>query len=270
MRSPHDLRAHPEYERLGIRAVTRRTPRHSNCQYPEDLEPISITPRGTIIHGYVTWEITRQKGYKEIRCLEHAIDEDEALRMLVVLHQRKDELNQFCRILLALELEDSLRSKARKNQAVGGRLKGSTGLTELQRVDVRREVADIAGVSEGNVNKARLIRERGAPQLIQAVRDGELTLNLAAEWLKQPNIQLEQLERFRDCKGLRQPLMALLREHTRNRKQDLRFEETARSLCELSPQEKEQVRVLELKLKGKALIVTSELRSLMAKQGTLI
>jgi hypothetical protein len=63
--------------------------------------------------------------------------------------------NAFCRIFLALDLEPWLREKARLNQSAGGQNKGSSKLTEAQRVDVRSQIAAAAGVSVGNVTKVQ-------------------------------------------------------------------------------------------------------------------
>jgi len=57
------------------------------------------------------------------------------------MHRRSNGLNAFSRILLALELELDFKKKARSNQRSGGQAKGSSNLTEADRVDVRSEIA---------------------------------------------------------------------------------------------------------------------------------
>jgi hypothetical protein len=66
-------------------------------------------------------------------------------------------MNDFCRILLARELEPCLKAKALSNLRFGGRMKGSSNLTEDAKVDVRKEIAAAAGVSVGNVTKISTI-----------------------------------------------------------------------------------------------------------------
>src|SRR5207248_6325810 len=81
----------------------------------------------------------------------------------------------------ALDLEPSLREKARGNQGVGGKKGDSSNLTEAERLDVRSEIAAAAGVSVGNVSKVKQLMMTARPELRQAVRNGEISIHRA--WL---------------------------------------------------------------------------------------
>jgi len=73
-------------------------------------------------------------------CMEYELTEPESLYWLLERHRRSNGLNDFIRILLALELEPWLKNKARLNQQIGGQDKGSSKLTEAETVDVRSEI----------------------------------------------------------------------------------------------------------------------------------
>jgi len=121
--------------------------------------------------------------------------------MFLQRHRRIQGLNGFCRIRLALHLENYLREKARSNQQLGGRIKGSSRLTEADRIDVRREIARVAGVSVGNVSKVKRILSGAIPEVLFALTAGEISINWA--WLLvrgAPPDQQEVLDRYLQAK----------------------------------------------------------------------
>ena len=66
-------------------------------------------------------------------------------------------LTDYARTEAALKLKDAIAKKARDNQrAVGGAV--PSNLTEAP-IDTRKEVADLAGVSAGNVSKVEYIQQ---------------------------------------------------------------------------------------------------------------
>jgi hypothetical protein len=54
-------------------------------------------------------------------------------------------------------------------------------LTKAEKIDVRAEVARIAGVSQGNVRKVKLLLSSASPALLTAVRNGDLSIHRASQ-----------------------------------------------------------------------------------------
>ena len=79
---------------------------------------------------------------------------------------------------MASRLKEVLRALARANQQAGGRFKGSSKLTEA---NVRKEIADAAGVSEGNVTKVDQLSEAD-PEVLKALASGEIRIHRAWLW----------------------------------------------------------------------------------------
>ena len=101
-------------------------------------------------------------------CIEYKLDEIEALHFLLQKHARSDGLNAFSRILLALDLKACFKEKGRENQGVGGRLKGSSNLTEADRMDTRQKMADAAGACPANVSKVQDLLITAQPEILEA------------------------------------------------------------------------------------------------------
>ena len=76
----------------------------------------------------------------------------------------------------------------------GGKIKGWANLPDLQRIDVRQEIARSAGGCPRNVSKVEKILEVGHPRLIEALQDGRLKIDRATHFCKFP--RAEQLEQF--------------------------------------------------------------------------
>src|SRR5208283_4468959 len=71
---------------------------------------------------------------------------------------------------------------------------GLANLPEAQHIDVRREIANAAGVGTRNVGNVKTILKNLHSRLITTLLNGTLTINHAMQFCKLP--QAEQLEHF--------------------------------------------------------------------------
>lgn len=118
-------------------------------------DPITITHENVILEGYALWQLAKFQSRATVPCIVRRMDQEAALLHLLSRNRGSKGIGDFVRILLALELEEWLRERAKSNQRFGGRDKGLTHLAEANRLDVRVEVARAAGVSAGNVSKVK-------------------------------------------------------------------------------------------------------------------
>jgi hypothetical protein len=208
-----ELHPHPSYSRHHLTVPASQL---SALAEQGDLafrEPLVITRDRTILDGYARWELAKQQGRLTLPCIEYELNEAEALHWLLQKHRGSKGLNAFSRTLLALELEPWLKEKARSNQRVGGQSKGSSKLTEAERVDVRSEVAAAAGVSVGNVSKVKRLMI-APPEIMQALFSGEISIHRA--WLcieESPEKQLEKFSLYQMKRGIRKTIKALISQH---------------------------------------------------------
>jgi hypothetical protein len=162
------------------------------------LEPILITTTGTLLTGIGRWQLAILEGKQEIACIEYPLADAEVLQFILAHYRRRQGWNDIVRIRIALILETSLQQKALDNQRAGGKCKGLASLPEAHRMDVREQIAHAAGVGARNVAKVRTILQSAHPMLIEALRDGTLSINRAFTWCGLRRLQqLEQLTRYR-------------------------------------------------------------------------
>lgn len=77
-------------------------------------------------------------------------------------------------------------------------VKASSNLTEADRLDVRAQVATAANVSAGNVSAVKKLLEKAVPEVLEALRESELSIHRARSWLEGPGKQLDQLSLYQN------------------------------------------------------------------------
>lgn len=109
-------------------------------------EPILITVTGIIISGFRQWHEAVSDGRPQLDCIEYSLSDEQTLEYILVQLRPRRGWNNFTRVRVALELEPHFQRKALANQVAGGKLRGSANLPKAERIEVREEIASIAGV----------------------------------------------------------------------------------------------------------------------------
>ncbi len=178
-----ELRPHPGLLHHGLLPAVQKLSALADRGELAFSDPLTVTEEGIILDGYARWTLAKQQGREALLCLRKPLSEDEALVALLQAQHRTSHLNDFSRILLALELEVHFREAARRNQQAGGRSKLPSDLTKARSIDVRQEVARAAGASAGNVNHAKFLLEKAAPEVLIALKAGKVRIGRARKWL---------------------------------------------------------------------------------------
>jgi hypothetical protein len=210
-----ELKSHPSYARHHVAVPAAQISVLSSLGEFAFREPIVVTRDRIVVDGYARLHLARQQGRGTIVCMKYDLTEEEALRWLVQSRRPSKGLNAYMRIILALDSEPYLQEKARENLRAGGRSKGSSNLTENSRIDVRSEIAAIAGVSTGNVTKVKQLSRTVAPAVEQALRDGEISIHRGWLWSEESaERQLENLRLRRLEVGVKKKAKILISQHS--------------------------------------------------------
>lgn len=265
IRRVSELRPHPSFTRHGVAVPI------GNVSNVGPEEPLVISQDQIIIRGYAQWEWARLRGRLTIPCIEYHLAEEEALHFLLQSHRRPNGLNAFARTLLALDLEPWLYERARLNQRTGGLTKGSSTLTKAARVDVRSEVAAAAGVSTGNVTKVKQLAQTACPDLLQALRLGEVSIHRGWQWCKEaPQQQRQRLSRRQGEIGVRKTIRQLVSQHRpEETPSSLAISDLLRFLREVEEEDTSAVQIVIVESPGAFIFVTQELCQGMKAQWEL-
>jgi hypothetical protein len=215
MRRTDDLKPHPSLFNHGLSPTNERLLALDKLGETIFEQPLLITQENLIVDGYARWRVAHQHKRGTVLCQVLQLTEQEALQRILQNHCRPEWLNNFSRIQLALELEPWFQEKARLNQSNGGKNKGLSKLTEDRRIDCRKQIATLAGVSTGNVTKVKQILDSaGSPRLIEALRPGEISIHRAWTLHKLSNSEQESAlgyKKFKKQSGAR--IRKLLAKH---------------------------------------------------------
>lgn len=196
VRAPAELRIHPALCELGWPDVEEL---NNAAQLTQQFmpEPIFISSSGIILAGFGLWQLAVMERRMEIYCIEYPLNDDESLQFILRHHQIRRGWNAFVRICLALRLEAYFQEKALDNMRVGGKHKGSAILPDAQRIDVREQIASVAGACPRYVSNVKRILKTAHPRVIPALRDGRMTINRAMGLIQlTKEKQIESLTRY--------------------------------------------------------------------------
>ena len=196
-RHPRELRLHPALGGLSGLALLDESCSNDGL----DEGTVRVTTDGIVLEGFLHWQTALLKGQSEINCLEYELGPEKALSFILHHHRPRRGWIDFIRIRLALTLEPYFKQIALENQRLGGKRQGLTNLSEAERIDVRRTIADLAGSGTTQVYKVKVIFLNAHPNLIAALENGVISIHQVWQWCKlgkaQQKIEFERFEEER-------------------------------------------------------------------------
>jgi len=144
-RQVRELRPHPAVTRHRIQPSVRKVSSLAERGETAFRDPLVVTRNNYIIDGHARWHLALITKRETVNCMELQISDEEALVSLLQNQGQSHALNGFLRAVLALELEPWLKAKAKVNQQIGGQLKGSSNLTEADRIEADLPTSAVSG-----------------------------------------------------------------------------------------------------------------------------
>jgi hypothetical protein len=222
---------------------------------------INISTDYTVLDGYPLLKLAQMQHRPTVLCRRHALSEREQLLWIVQKLQSPSWVNDYLHALAALRLKASWRAIALANQQLGGKLKGSVDLQEADRVDVFGKIAEEIGISATRLRRVDFLERKAAPEVRAALRKGEIRIDRAWRWIRFPHEkQCEELERFRERKGIKRAIREMLTKH-RPTKRPLLIDvkEVLNDLLLLLRAAPASIQLEVVKVEGKVVILTEEL-----------
>jgi hypothetical protein len=274
VRFPEQLRMHPALGELGLPELMGEINEAAQLEDRSVAEPILVTTDGIILGGFGRWRLALLKGIREVHCIEYAIGEEDAIQFILNHCKPQQGWNAFVRIQLALTLEPTFQRRALDHMKAGGKYKGSSKLTEPERLDVRSEIAVAAGACVGNVTKVKQLLATACGDLQDALRNGELRIHRAWLWrdMSAEN-QRRALMAYRSDKGVKKTIRRLVSKHKPKDPvlvEGLELAGLARRLSRLQSPQLDSVTVAVINVPGEAVFVTAELLQLLPAQEELL
>jgi hypothetical protein len=267
-----ELRPHPSYTQHGLTVPAAQLSALVELGDLAFRERIVITQNRTIIDGYARVKLAQLKERPALPCIVYELTETEALQCLLQRHLQSSGWNAFTRGQLAMDLEPGLREKALSNQRTGGQNKGSSRLTEADKIDVRAKIAEAAHLSVGTISKVNQLLLAAIPELLQALRNGEVRIDRAYKWSKRSaEEQREALWRYQSERSIRKTIRNLLSPcRSKSALNPPEVLDLTQLLSALRSGKLGCTRVVTINIPGKAIFVTEELSRTLGSQEELV
>lgn len=264
-RDPSELRVHPVLQRLRV-----APPLPTSASLAENPDVPIISTEGIILEGHDRVEAARKSGKGALACLVYDVLEDQSLTWLIRRHRPCKGWNDFTRIVIALELEPGLRARASVNQSRGGRDKHSSNLTEAERIDVRREIAQIAGVGVGNVTKVKQLLPLICDEVRTALSLAQIRIHRAWLWRNRSHgEQRKALAEHFEKKMLSATIRRLLAQQLADSRADLDTGRVMRRILELLQSDPGLINLSILKFDGPRILISQDLIPMLESQGSV-
>jgi hypothetical protein len=272
-RSPKKLRIHPILAGKNIERSLARISAVAGISNPSSLDPIWITQENLVLKGVVELDRAIKANLETVSCVELVLDEERQIRWILDHHRKTKDYEDFVRIEIALDLKPFILQRAKENKRLGGRFKGSAKLPEAERIDTRAEIAKAADVAPRQVSRAEGLLRDAKPELLEALRSGEIKINRACTWLKEnPKNQLDRLSEFRVFREHAKTIAGLMRKHRAKPhppERNLDSRQIGAALAAADPASHLQIMVLPRTIQGSYLLLSEDLMQSIQTQGVL-
>jgi N6-adenosine-specific RNA methylase IME4 len=173
----------------------------NNC-LEEGIREKIITWNNYIIDGHNRYKIAQQWN------LDYQIEsksfksKDEVKEWMILNQFGRRNLSNYQRSVLALQLEDVFRAKAKHNLSkTGGDKKSGLQISAkpiINKIDTRKELSKVAAVSHDTIAKVKKIQEKAPEEIKQKLRTGEVSINAAYKEIKKEEKKEERINLIKD------------------------------------------------------------------------
>ena len=153
----------------------------SNCLEEGIREPI-LTWNDYIIDGHNRYKIAQQWSLEYKTESKTFNSEDEVKEWMILNQFGRRNLSNYQRSVLALQLEDVFRAKAKENQI--RKPNSVLQISAEQKLDTRKELSKVAAVSHDTIAKVKKIQEKAPEEVKEKLRTGEVSINAAYKEIK--------------------------------------------------------------------------------------
>jgi N6-adenosine-specific RNA methylase IME4 len=154
-------------------------------------EPL-ITWNGILIDGHNRYRIAQEHDMN-YETLEKEFDNINRVKEWMIHNQfGRRNLSNYQRSVLALQLEDVFREKAKENQGNRNDIKQISA--ESKPIETRQEIAKVANVSHDTIAKVKKIEAAATPEVKARLNTGTMSINEAYKEIKKEEIELKRKE----------------------------------------------------------------------------
>ena len=150
----------------------------ANCLDEGIREPI-LTWNNYIIDGHNRYNIAQQWNLEFKTESKNFSSEDQVKEWMILNQFGRRNLSNYQRSVLALQLEDVFKVKAKENLSKGGK-----GFLISEKVNSNKQISNIANVGKDTIAKVKKIQEKAPEEIKAKLATGEVSINAAYKEIK--------------------------------------------------------------------------------------
>jgi N6-adenosine-specific RNA methylase IME4 len=174
----------------------------ANC-IAEGIRDAIITWNGFIIDGHNRYEISQKHNLKFNTEEKYFENENDVKEWMINNQFGRRNLSNYQRSVLALELENVFKEKAKEKQKGG---QGGVLLPQISaegnktKNETRYKIGKVAKVSHDTIAKVKTIQQKAAPEVKAKLETGEVSINQAYQEIKKEEKKAERDQRIEETK----------------------------------------------------------------------
>lgn len=182
-----DLKINQEFKKLIPQLLDEEFKQlEKNC-IKEGIRDAILLWNDFIIDGHNRYEIAKKNNLDFKTISKDFKDENQVKEWMILNQFGRRNLSNYQRSVLALQLEDVFKEKAKKNLKVSGEMFGK-GLVKspnpIQKINTREEIAKIAQVGDDTIKKVKTIEAKAPEEVKEKLRAGEVSINQVYQGIK--------------------------------------------------------------------------------------
>ena len=163
----------------------------NNCM-SEGIREKILTWNGFIIDGHNRFEIATRWDLDFETESKH-FDNEEAVKEWMILNQfGRRNLSNYQRSVLALELEDVFKEKAKEKELERKTTFAKSQKSSMETINTNKELSNISGIGQQTIARVKKIQEKAPEEVKAKLRTGEVSINAAYKEIKKEEKKAEK------------------------------------------------------------------------------
>jgi len=154
----------------------------------EGIRDPLVTWNGILVDGHNRYRIAQEYDINFVTVEKKFADINAVKEWMINNQFGRRNLNNYQRSVLALQLEDVFKAKAKENLVLSGINYGKgTQISAnpiIEKIETRQEIAKVANVSHDTIAKVKKIEAVASPEIKEKVSTGQISINEAFKEIK--------------------------------------------------------------------------------------
>ena len=163
----------------------------------EGIRDPLVTWNGILVDGHNRYRIAQEYDIEYVTVEKEFTDMNTVKEWMINNQFGRRNLNNYQRSVLALQLEDVFKAKAKENLGKN-QYSSPQKSAETKPIETRQEIAKVANVSHDTISKVKKIEATASPEIKAKVSTGQISINEAFKEIKKEEKENNFIEKKKE------------------------------------------------------------------------